>query len=287
MATSNVGNRRRIGVLVGVAAVMGVGLGLGTAALVSRTASAPTSAPTATSGPGGSATYDYYRSMMAGAYGGSMMGGSNAWMTGAAGYQWMMGGAQAPAWMTGSALPGFMMGTSGDPGQAMGQFWANAPGARVTAADAARLATAAPAGATVDAAANTLTFSTRDAQVAVVTGLQPGDDAFQIAGLRNPKVVVPAGATVRIELVNGDGDSAHGFVVTAAPTTQSAMPMMTAPTAFSGAALWFLGASTPAGMHEGAITFTADRPGAYAYLCPVPLHAQHGMLGTLVVGAAS
>ena len=70
-------------------------------------------------------------------------------MMGSAGYRWMMGGAgSAPAWMSGSALPGFMMGTARDPGQVMGALFADAPGPRVTPADATRLGSQVPAGAT-------------------------------------------------------------------------------------------------------------------------------------------
>lgn len=274
--------------LVGMAAVVGVGLGFGSAALVNRGAGEPTAAPNATSTPTDNASYDYYRSMMTGAYGGaSMMGGSYAWMMGSSGYEWMMGGTQAPAWMTGSWLPGFMMGASADPGQVMGRFWANAPGARVSAADAARLATEAPAGASVDAGANRITFSGHVVHVAVVASPHAADERFEIAGLIDPTLVIPSGGVVTVEVINADSDSAHGLVVTGATQTPSAVPMMTAAPAFSGAALWFLGASTSAGLHEGTITFSADHAGSYTYLCPVPLHSQHGMMGTLIVGTGS
>ena len=62
------------------------------------------------------------------------------------------------------------------------------------------------------------------------------------------------------------------------------MPMMANPPAFRGAALWFLGNPTSAGMHTGTLSFTASTSGSYQYLCPVPGHAQKGMVGTLVVG---
>jgi plastocyanin len=61
------------------------------------------------------------------------------------------------------------------------------------------------------------------------------------------------------------------------------MPMMTARAAFAGSSLWFLGNPTSARMHEGAIAFTATTPGTYRYLCPVPGHAQKGMVGTFTV----
>ena len=90
--------------------------------------------------------YAYYQSMMGRLYGGGSMmgGGSYGWMMGASGYQWMMGGTAAPDWMRGQALPGFMMSTSSDPGQVMGALFANAPGPRVSPAQAARLGSPDP-----------------------------------------------------------------------------------------------------------------------------------------------
>ena len=42
--------------------------------------------------------------------------------------------------------------------------------------------------------------------------------------------------------------------------------------------------ATSAGMHAGTLTFTASTAGTYHYLCPVPGHAQKGMVGTFQVG---
>ena len=80
-----------------------------------------------------------------------------------------------------------------------------------------------------------------------------------------------------------DSDTAHGLVVTSTGARSSYMPMMTVSEAFSDAAVWFLGDPTSAGMHEGSMTFTASTTGTYQYLCPVPGHAQKGMVGTFVV----
>jgi plastocyanin len=60
--------------------------------------------------------------------------------------------------------------------------------------------------------------------------------------------------------------------------------MITASPAFAGAAVWFLGDPTAAGMHAGTLTFTASKAGTYRYLCPVPGQARAGMAGTFVVG---
>lgn len=290
--------RRRLATGLVAGALAAAGLGTGLALSLSGTEAPPASAsPTA-------APYHYYRSVIgryvtdapsgsdAGSYGpmgGGMMGGggtsssSFGWMTGRSGYAWMMGGAGAPAWMRGKELPGFMMGGDHDPGSVMGELFADAPGRRVSPTEATRLGNAAPAGATRDRAAKRLTFASRSVQLAVLASPSMPAENFKIAGMTNPTVVVPEGAKVSIELVNADSDMAHGLVVTASGAGSSFMPMMTAPPAFPGAALWFLGASTSAGMHAGTLRFTASRPGTYQYLCPVPGHAAEGMVGSFVV----
>jgi rusticyanin len=278
--------RSRISILIG-AAVAAAGRGAGQAAAVSSHR-AP-AGPAAVSAASGAPSYSYYQSMM-GRYlsgtGGSMMGGPGGygWMTGQAGYQWMFGGTSAPGWMRGAALPASMMGTGTDPGQVMGRLWAGVPGPRVSAAQAAALGSQVPAGARIDRAAGIITFTTTTVRLTVLASPSGGpDETFRAAGLTNPRIIVPAGAQVSIQLINADPDTAHGLVITASLATSSPMPMMTARPAFTGSALWFLGNPSAAGMHVGTLTFTASTPGTYRYLCPVPGHAQQGMTGTFTV----
>jgi rusticyanin len=276
--------RKRVGFLAGVAVIAAAGLGAVVG--IAATSGGPATTSTAASSPYGPG-YSYYHSMM-GRYfgGGSMMGGSGGygWMMGAAGYRWMFGGANAPAWMRGAQLPAAMMGTGTDPGQVMGRLWASAPGPRVSPAQAAALGSQVPAGARVDRAARTITFTTSSVRLAAVASPAGGpDETFRIAGMVNPSVTVPAGATVSIQVVNADPDTAHGLVITASSGRSSWMPMMTSRPAFAGSALWFLGNPTTAGMHAGTLTFTATTPGAWHYLCPVPGHAQKGMTGAFTV----
>ena len=276
--------RKQTVILAGAVVIAAAGVGTGAAIAASSSPGGPTTAASASSAA--SPGYSWYRSMMNGYYGGgSMMGGSSAgWMMSEAGYRWMTGGAASPGWMTGGSLPGMMMGGGTDPGKVMGSLWANAPGPRVSAAQAAALGGQVPAGAQVDRAANTLTFSTATAALTIVASPSGGpDETFRAAGLTNPRVIVPAGARVSIQLVNADPDTAHGLVVTSAGAAGSWMPMMTARPAFAGSALWFLGNPTQAGMHAGTLTFTASAAGSYQYLCPVPGHAQKGMAGAFIV----
>ena len=275
--------RKRIGVLVSVALIAAVGIGVGVAVAVGGPGSQ--SGPAGiTAGPG----YSWYHSMMGRYYGSSMIGGSpGGWMTGPRGYRWMMGGTSAPGWMQSGRLPTSMMGTTTDPGKIMGKLWANAPGPRVSATQAAQLGSQVPAGASVNRARHTITFTAASIHLAAVASPPGGpDETFRIAGVVNPAVVVPAGAKVSIEVVNADPDTAHGLVITASDGRSSWMPMMTDRPAFTRAALWFLGNPTAAGMHVGTLTFTAAAPGTYHYLCPVPGHAQKGMTGTFTVSAS-
>ena len=276
--------RKQTVILAGAVVIAAAGVGTGAAIAASSSPGGPATAASASSAA--SPGYSWYRSMMNGYYGGgSMMGGSSAgWMMSEAGYRWMTGGAASPGWMTGGSLPGMMMGGGTDPGKVMGSLWANAPGPRVSAAQAAALGGQVPAGAQVDRAANTLTFTTATAALTIVASPSGGpDETFRAAGLTNPHVIVPAGARVSIQLVNADPDTAHGLVVTSAGAAGSWMPMMTARPAFAGSALWFLGNPTQAGMHAETLTFTASAAGSYQYLCPVPGHAQKGMAGAFIV----
>ena len=291
--------RSQIRKLAITAAVTAAGLGA-TAVIAACGTSGPSPGATAAaSAPANTQTsapysYSYYRSMMGRYFGGSMMGGgSHGWMMGPAGYRWMTGVHGVPGWMRGGHFPAFMMGSgmmggSTDPGKFMGRLWADAPGPRATPAQAVQAGNQIPAGAHINTAARTITFTTGSVHLAAVASPAGGpDETFRIAGLVNPAITVPAGARVSIQIINADPDTAHGLVVTSGPARSSWMPMMTSRPAFTGSALWFLGNPTAAGMHTGTLTFTASTPGTYHYLCAVPGHAQKGMAGLFTVGKAS
>jgi rusticyanin len=281
----------RLAAAISMAAFAAAGLGVGAGvAACGSTAHAPAATGRA-AGPSGGSGYAYYRSMMGRLYSASgpsgMMGStsSRSAMMGESGYRAMMGGLDAPAWMTGSTLPGYMMGTSRDPGKIMGSLFANAPGSRVSPARAARLGRQIPAGATVSSARHRITFSGTSVRLVVLASPAGGpDETFRIAGMTNPAITVKAGARVSIEVINADPATAHGLVIAAGQARSSSMPMMTARPAFPGAAAWFLGDPTSAGMHTATLSFTASTPGTYRYLCPVPGHAQEGMTGMFTVG---
>ncbi len=273
----------------GIAAATALaGCGSATTSGPSGTASSPKAATSSPQAAPSNPMYRYYRSMMGSYQGGMMGGGPGGWMMGAGGYGWMTGVNGIPGWMRGGRLPGYMMGGGADMGKIMGRFWADAPGPRVSPAEAARLGAQVPAGARIDRATRTITFTTTTVRLAAEASPPAGpDETYRIAGMVNPTLVVPAGAQVSIEVINADPDTAHGLVVTASGAARSSMPMMTAPPAFAGSALWFLGNPTSAGMHSGTLTFTATTPGSYRYLCAVPGHARKGMTGAFTVTSHS
>jgi rusticyanin len=140
-----------------------------------------------------------------------------------------------------------------------------------------------PPGARVDKASDTITFTGPSVAFTVVA-VPPGgpDMTFRVAGLTNPALVVPAGAQVTVQFINGDSDEAHGWLITSEqPPFSFGQPK--AP-AISGAFSGLIGDPTASGQGASTITFQAGHPGAYQYICPMPGHAQMGMHGAFIVG---
>ena len=72
-----------------------------------------------------------------------------------------------------------------------------------------------PAGASVDKASDTITFTAHRASFTMVA-VPPGGPGmtFRVAGLTDPVIVVPRDAQVTVQFINGDNDEAHGWLVT-------------------------------------------------------------------------
>ena len=152
----------------------------------------------------------------------------------------------------------------------------------VSTAQTKTLSNQVPAGASIDRATHTITFtdSTVSFTVTAIPSYGP-DMTFGIAGMNNPTVIVPKDARVTVQFINADTDEAHGWIVTAhePPFTfgQTVIPAITG--AFAGV----LGDPTAAGNGAETITFQASTAGNYQYVCPMPGHAQMGMHGAFVV----
>lgn len=184
-----------------------------------------------------------------------------------------MGGAGA---MMGSGRMGasglVMPGRAGDDGSAT-----LVPASRMEAAAAAAACQAHIDGTTV------AYTSTQVHLVALgAPGSRPGM-FWEVDGVVNPTVVVPAGARITVEFADGDPGYQHGFEVTAAPPPYPSMAMMGAGVVAPGAFVMPVAAPRGASWYSETTTFTAPPAGTYYYLCPVPGHARQGMWGKLIV----
>ena len=212
--------------------------------------------------------------------GGTGPAGSTSW-TGSG------GGGGSFGFMGSGMMGGGMMGGGNGMGQAMGSALAGRVGQPISPAQATALGGATPTGATVDRATSRITFQTNDVRLAVLASPSDGPDmTFRIAGLVNPTLVVPLGATVTVQLVNADSDTSHNWALTTAQPPFPFMAMMSAPPAFPGAVAQPLGDPTSAGLPSETVRFTASAAGMYTYLCEVPGHAAQGMHGTFQVTGA-
>ena len=182
-------------------------------------------------------------------------------------------------------MPGGTPFTGSDAmGRMMGTFLSGSQVPRITRAEAVALGNAVPLGASADRGSNQLVFRTSVVRLTILASPPWGKDmTFRVAGLTNPTIVVPQGAQVRVELVNADNDTSHGWLVSSARPPFPYMAMMGTPPAIPGSIAPPLGESSGGGMPSETITFWASAAGRYTYLCPVPGHAQRGMYGVFVV----
>lgn len=126
-----------------------------------------------------------------------------------------------------------------------------------------------------------LAFGQKSVRLVMVTG--PEDDmlSYRIGGLRNPTLVVPRGATLRILFVNTDDDMAHNIRFGA---TQKIYPNVMTAYAASSIGTPELPHKSDTALHAEELTLRVPPvPGTYAYLCTVRGHAQGGMVGKVIV----
>jgi rusticyanin len=184
-----------------------------------------------------------------------------------------------------SAGPSARMGAmSANAGNAVGSMLAGRAPQVISPKQARTLGDQTPAGGTVDPQNNTLTFHASSVHLTVIANPPYGHDmTFRIAGLTNPTIVVPTGARVTVQFINGDSDSGHGWMVTTAKAPLPYMPMVASGVAFPGAFAHPLGDPTAAGWGSETISFDASKSGQFTYLCPLPGHAQKGMHGQFII----
>ncbi len=125
----------------------------------------------------------------------------------------------------------------------------------------------------------TLTFTEKEIRLVVVTG--PEDDmlSYRIQGIRNPTLVVPAGATLKILFINVDSDMKHdirfghvmGIFAANPDIKETAGSVKLLPIA-------------DAVMNAEELVIKANENGMYKYFCSVGAHAKGGMWGNIAVG---
>lgn len=119
----------------------------------------------------------------------------------------------------------------------------------------------------------TLTF--RQNTVRIVAHSGPANDmlSYRIEGLKNPTLVVRAGATVKALFINTDDDMTHNLRFGVQHTGPG--PSVGTPN---------LPHKTATAFHAADVTLRVPaRPGTYYYFCTIPGHAPGGMFGTLIV----
>lgn len=127
----------------------------------------------------------------------------------------------------------------------------------------------------VSADKKALTFRQKAVRLVVRSG--PADDmlSYRIEGLRNPMLIVPAGATLKALFINMDDDMAHNlrFSVQKPPFRSMVKSVGSANLPHKSGAVY----------HAEDLTMRVPTAGTYTYLCTIPGHAPGGMYGTLIV----
>ena len=113
----------------------------------------------------------------------------------------------------------------------------------------------------------TLDFYEADDFITFAFVAKPGEEGA------NPELRVAAGDQVTVSATN-QGISFHSFAVVRDPDNAASI-------------MWDSEIGTAnlplTGGQSGEVTFIADTPGVYYYICTVPGHALQGMKGTLIV----
>jgi rusticyanin len=177
-----------------------------------------------------------------------------------------------------------MMGGGGNAGGMMGDGH-GVGGARAGFVPASRVrASAAYAARSAKRTGSMFSYSTQHVNLVAIAapGSQPGM-FWQLDGVNNATITVPAGATLNVEFANGDPGHRHGFELTTAAPPYSFMAMMDGHIAAHGAFIMPVRPPDGNSWYVATATFHAPAPGTYHIICPVPGHAQQGMWAKLVV----
>lgn len=127
-----------------------------------------------------------------------------------------------------------------------------------------------------------LTFTEKEIRLVIKTGPLEDMLSYRIQGVRNPNLVVPSGATLKILFVNSDEDMKHD-VRFGRVLKDFELTVETAENAGSEK----LDHKTEDGtMQAEEIVIKTSENGTYKYFCSVRGHAKGGMWGNIFVGIA-
>ncbi|HEV8592960.1 MAG TPA: hypothetical protein VGQ55_12720, partial [Pyrinomonadaceae bacterium] len=127
---------------------------------------------------------------------------------------------------------------------------------------------------------STLTYSGKEIRLVVVTG--PEDDmlSYRIQGVRNPNLVVPAGATLKILFINLDADMHHDLRLGHVIGEFDLAPDI----AETAGSTKLMAKSQDGVLDAEELVLKAETSGAFKYFCSVRTHAKGGMWGNILVG---
>lgn len=125
-----------------------------------------------------------------------------------------------------------------------------------------------------------LTFVDKTIRLVATTG--PGDDmlSYRIQGVRNPNLVVPPGALLRILFVNVDADMRHDIRFGHATGEFAVAPPIDDTAGSTKLAV----RSADNVLQAEEIVIQANSTGEYKYFCSIRGHAKGGMWGNIFVG---
>lgn len=131
---------------------------------------------------------------------------------------------------------------------------------------------------------NNLTYTEKEIRLVVTTG--PEDDmlSYRIQGVRNPNVIIPSGATLRILFVNSDVDMRHDIRFGHVAKAFELAPEITET---AGTNRLEHKSEDGAELQAKEIIVKAASNGAFKYFCSVRGHAKGGMWGNILVGVTS
>jgi plastocyanin len=126
----------------------------------------------------------------------------------------------------------------------------------------------------------TIEFTEKEIRLVIGTG--PEDDmlSYRILGMRNPTLVVPSGATLRILFVNKDVDMRHDVRFGHVEGEFGLAP----PIESTAGSTKLTAKSDDEVMQAEEIVIRATQDGLYKYFCSVRGHAKGGMWGNIAVG---